>query len=299
MGSGRASWVMGLGAAVQAADGPVEFNRDIRSILSNRCWKCHGPDEKERQAGLRLDARDGLSAKLDSGKLAVVAGKPGESELIRRIASDDDSMRMPPSGHGKKLDPKEIELLRAWITQGARFAKHWSYETPVRPEVPKISPAYSAKNPIDHFIVARLEREGLKPSPEADRYALGRRVALDLTGLPPTYAALEAFVKDNDPQAYEKFVDQMLASERYGEHWARQWLDLARYADSAGYADDPARTIWGYRDWVIKAFNKNLPFDQFTIEQLAGDLLPNPTTDQLVATGFHRRRKNSSSCSRS
>ena len=185
-----------------------------------------------------MDSSDGLSAKLDSGKLAVVPGKPDESELIRRVVSDDDSVRMPPNGHGKKLDPKEIELLRAWVRQGARFAKHWSYEVPVRSEVPKVGAPFVVRNPIDNFIVARLEREGLKPSPEADRYALGRRVALDLTGLPPTYAVLEAFVKDDDPQAYEKFVDQMLASERYGEHWARQWLDLARYADSAGYADD-------------------------------------------------------------
>ncbi len=278
-----------LGAAAHAADSPVDFNHDIRPILSNRCWKCHGPDEKERQAGLRLDARDGLSAKLESGKVAVVAGNPEESELIRRIVSDDDDVRMPPSGHGKKLDAKEIDLLRAWIKQGARFAKHWSYEVPVRPAVPDVSNLKSAiRNPIDNFIVARLEREGLKPSPEADRYALGRRVALDLTGLPPTVAEIEAFAKDNDPQAYEKFVDRLLAKESYGEHWARQWLDLARYADSAGYADDPARTIWSYRDWVIKSFNKNMPFDQFTIEQIAGDLLPIPTEEQLIATAFHR-----------
>lgn len=288
-----------VGTTARAADSPIDFNRDIRPILSNRCLKCHGPDEKERQAGLRLDARDGAVAKLESGKVAVVAGKPDDSELIRRITSNNPDDRMPPAGHGKPLEAREVELFRAWIQQGGKFAAHWSYEKPRRPDVPKFvvppsggsgSPPKggTTNNPIDAFILARLEREGLKPSPEADRHALGRRVALDLTGLPPTVAEIEAFVKDSDPQAYEKFVDRMLAKESYGEHWARQWLDLARYADSAGYADDPARTIWAYRDWVIKAFNKNMPFDQFTIEQLAGDLLPNPTEDQLIATAFHR-----------
>ncbi len=282
-----------IGANAHAADSPIDFNRDIRPILSNRCWKCHGPDEKERQAGLRFDSRDGVIAKLESGKTAVVAGKPDESELIRRITSDSADERMPPAGHGKALDAREVELLRAWIRQGANFAKHWSYEKPVRPTVPDLKSQISdfksqIRNPIDNFVFARLEREGLKTSPEADRYALGRRVALDLIGLPPTVVEIEEFVKDSDPQAYEKFVDRMLAKDSYGEHWARQWLDLARYADSAGYADDPARTIWGYRDWVIKAFNKNMPFDQFTIEQIAGDLLLNPTEEQLIATAFHR-----------
>jgi hypothetical protein len=285
-----------MATATRAADAPIDFNRDIRPIVSNRCLKCHGPDEKERQAGLRLDSRDGAVAKLESGKFALVAGKPDESELFRRIASPNADERMPPAGQGKPLDAREVELFRAWIQQGAKFARHWSYERPVRPGVPDVSNfksqisnlKFEIKNPIDNFILVRLEREGLKPSPEADRYALGRRVALDLTGLPPTVAEIEAFVKDSDPQAYEKFVDRMLAKESYGEHWARQWLDLARYADSAGYADDPARTIWAYRDWVIKAFNRNLPFDQFTIEQLAGDLLPNATEDQLIATAFHR-----------
>ncbi len=284
--------LFGLLALVEiapAADPVIDFNRDIRPILSNRCWKCHGPDEKERQAGLRFDSRDGTIAKLESGKVAVVVGKPDESELIRRITSNDSDDRMPPTGHGKPLDAREIELLRAWIRQGAKFAKHWSYEKPVRPAVPEISSLkFQIYSPIDNFILARLERDGLKPSPEADRHALGRRVALDITGLPPTVAEIDEFVKDSAPQAYEKFVDRMLVKETYGEHWARQWLDLARYADSAGYADDPARTIWGYRDWVIKAFNKNMPFDQFTVEQLAGDLLPNPTEEQLIATAFHR-----------
>lgn len=282
-----------LTPVTHAAEPVIDFNRDIRPILSNRCLKCHGPDEKERQAGLRLDTRDSAFAKLESGKAAIVASKPDESELIRRITSNNPDDRMPPAGQGKPLEAHEVELFRAWIQQGAKFAAHWSYEKPRRPEVPAVKSdlsdlKFQIRNPIDAFILARLEREGLKPSPEADRYALGRRLALDLTGLPPTWDEIQAFVTDSDPQAYEKFVDRMLAKESYGEHWARQWLDLARYADSAGYADDPARTIWAYRDWVIKAFNKNMPFDQFTIEQLAGDLLPNPTEEQLIATAFHR-----------
>ena len=263
-----------VGATAHAADPPIDFNRDIRPILSNRCLKCHGPDEKERQAGLRLDARDGAFAKLESGKVAVVANKPDGSELLRRITSNNPDDRMPPTGHGKPLEAREVELFRAWIQQGAKFAAHWSYEKPRRPNVPAVKSEISdlkfpIRNPIDNFILARLEREGLKPSPEADRYALGRRVALDLTGLPPTWDEIQAFVKDNDPQAYEKFVDRMLAKESYGEHWARQWLDLARDADPGGYAGDPARTIRCYGDWVVKAFNRNMPFDQFTIEQLA------------------------------
>ncbi len=284
------AWILILGVdRVTAADPVVDFNREIRPILSNSCFKCHGPDEKERQAGLRLDSLIGAQTKLDSGKIGIVPSKPGESELLRRVTTPDADEQMPPKGHGKRLDAREVELLRKWIEQGAKYARHWSYEKPVRPAVPAIENQKSQiKNPIDNFILARLAREGLKPSSEADRNALGRRVALDLTGLPPTFAEIDAFVKDADPNAYETFVDKMLAKESFGEHWARQWLDLARYADSAGYADDPARTIWGYRDWVIKAINQNMPFDQFTIEQLAGDLLPTPTNDQLIATAFHR-----------
>lgn len=209
-----------IGASLRAANAPVDFNRDIRPILSNRCWKCHGPDEKERQAGLRFDSREGVIAKLESGKPAVVVGKPEESELIRRITSQDETERMPPAGQGKPLDAREVELLRTWVRQGAKFAKHWSYEKPIRTVVPEVRSSKSEiRNPIDNFILSRLEREGLKPSPEADRYALGRRVALDLTGLPPTVAEIETFAKDSDPLAYEKFVDRMLAKESYGEHW--------------------------------------------------------------------------------
>ncbi len=277
---------------VSAADARViDFNRDIRPILSNTCYKCHGPDEKERQVGLRLDTQDGMSAKLESGKFAIVPGKPDASELLRRITTSDLDERMPPAGSGKKLEAREIDLLTAWIKQGAPYAKHWSYVKPIRPELPVLSTQYSVlprRNTIDVFLWSRLEREGLKPSPEADRYALARRVSLDLTGLPPSIGEVDAFVKDADPQAYEKFVDRLLKNESFGEYWAHMWLDLARYADSAGYADDPPRTIWGFRDYVIKSLNANKPFDQFTIEQIAGDLLPNPTDEQLIATAFHR-----------
>jgi hypothetical protein len=255
----------------------VDFNRDVRPILSNNCFACHGPDDKTRKGDLRLDTRAGAIAN------AVVPGKPEASTFIERITSKDADEAMPPAKFGKKLTAKEIEILTQWVKESAPYAVHWAYAKPVRPEVPK-----GAAHPIDAFIQARLVAEKLKPSPEADKHSLIRRVALDLTGLPPTPAEVDEFLKDNSPQAYEKLVDRLLAKPAFGEHWARMWLDLARYADSAGYADDPARTIWKYRDYVIESFNKNKPFDQFTIEQLAGDLLPNPTTEQLVATAFHR-----------
>lgn len=261
----------------------VDFNRDVRPLLSNNCFQCHGPDEKTRKAGLRFD----IPGKAEHA--IISPGQPDESEFLRRIASDDPAEVMPPPKTGKKLTAREIEVLRAWVKQGANYALHWAYAKPTRPKVPVVQqPGIQIQNPIDNFILARLQREGLTFQPEADKYALVRRVALDLTGLPPTPEEVEAFLKDTSPQAYEKLVDRLLAKPAFGEHWARMWLDLARYADSAGYADDPLRTIWKYRDWVISAFNQNMPFDQFTIEQLAGDLLPNPTTDQLVATAFHR-----------
>jgi hypothetical protein len=271
-----------------AAAPPIDFNRDIRPILSNNCYQCHGPDEEERKADLRLDTFAGATADL-GGSAAIVPGKPTASLLIERITTANPGEQMPPRKTGKTLTSKEIDLLTRWIQTGAKYDRHWSHVKPIRPPLPKIAHHQAAiKNPIDAFLLARLEREGLKPSPEADRFALIRRVSLDLTGLPPTPEEVEAFVQDQSPEAYEKLVDRLLASPRYGEHWARMWLDLARYADSAGYADDPPRTIWKYRDYVIQSFNANKPFDQFTIEQLAGDLLPNPTEEQLVATAFHR-----------
>lgn len=270
-----------------AGEEPVDFNRDIRPILSNKCLFCHGPDEAERQAGLRLDLRTDALDDSD-GYAAIVPGNPDESELIYRIETDDPLDLMPPPSVGKPVTAEEAELLRRWVAGGAEYAIHWSYQKPERPDLPDVSDPAWPRNPIDHFILDRLHAEGLAPAPEADRETLIRRVSLDLTGLPPTLAEIDAFLSDKSIDAYEHLVDRLLSSQSYGEHQARLWLDLARYADSAGYADDPARTIWAYRDWVIKAFNDNLPFDQFTIEQMAGDLLPDPSESQLIATAFHR-----------
>lgn len=269
----------------------VDFNLDVRPILSNNCLLCHGPDPEGVQAGLRLDSRDAATIELDSGMTAVVPGKPAESELIARILSDDEDLRMPPTDHGAALTPEQVDILKRWIEQGAPYAVHWSYMKPQRPAPPASgTPSHAAwcRNPIDQFVLQQLEQRRLAPSDAADRYALARRVCLDLTGLPPTVEEVDAFVNSTDPQAYERYVDELLQRPAFGEHWARKWLDLARYADSAGYADDPPRTIWAYRDWVIRSINANMPFDQFTTEQLAGDLLPDATEDQLIATAFHR-----------
>lgn len=279
------------GISAQAADRPVDFTRDIRPILSNNCFYCHGPDEKERKGGdkgLRFDTADGIAADLGDGKKVVVPGQPDKSVLMHRVLATNHDELMPPPSSGKKLTPHELELLSTWIKQGGKYAAHWSYVKPVRPALPTVKDPTWPRNEIDHFLLARLEREGLRPSVEADKYALVRRVSIDLTGLPPTIEEVDAFVNDPDPKAYEELVDRLLAKPAYGEHWAQMWLDLARYADSAGYADDPPRTIWLFRDYVIKSLNANKPFDQFTIEQIAGDLLPNPTEDQLIATAFNR-----------
>jgi hypothetical protein len=266
----------------------IDFNIQIKPLLSNRCFACHGPDEEKRKAKLRVDTRKGAMRDL-GGYSAVVPGKPEGSELFFRItlAADDEEV-MPPKGKGTPLTPEEVALIKQWIEQDAPYAKHWSYAVPVQASIPEVKSRDRARNPVDFFVLRKLEGEGMTFSPEVDRYTLARRVSLDLIGLPPTYEETEAFVADNDPLAYEKLVDRLLGRPEFGEHWARMWLDLARYADSAGYADDPARTIWAYRDYVIRAFNRNLPFDKFTIEQIAGDLLPDPTEDQLVATAFHR-----------
>jgi hypothetical protein len=281
--------VVVLTPAASAEQG-VDFNRDVRPILSNKCFACHGPDDAARQADLRLDGREMATAALDSGAVAIVPGDPEGSELIRRITHDDESQRMPPAEFGKALSSREIDVLRRWIEQGASYAVHWSYVKPVRPVSPEVPEAwkYWPRNAIDQFALQAMLARDLRPSLEADRYALVRRVFLDLTGLPPTIEEADSFAGDEDPQAYEKLVDELIRRSSFGEHWARMWLDLARYADSAGYADDPPRTIWAYRDWVIRAINDNTPFDQFTIEQIAGDLLPNPRDEQLIATAFHR-----------
>ncbi|MEM7698560.1 MAG: DUF1553 domain-containing protein [Verrucomicrobiota bacterium] len=265
----------------------IDFNRDIRPILSNKCIACHGPDEETREAGLRLDTREGAMMDL-GGYYALVPEDAEDSELIYRVVTDDPIDIMPPPGKGKPLSPEEIELLTRWIDQGGTYAKHWSYEAPQRAKLPEVETEAWQDHPVDRFLADRLEREGLSPSPQADRLTLARRLSIDLTGLPPTWEEAEYFANDPSVDAYDHYVDHLLAKPAYGERWARVWLDLARYADSAGYADDRARTIWAYRDYVIQAYNENKPFDQFTIEQIAGDLLPEPTESQLIATAFHR-----------
>ncbi|WP_397569612.1 DUF1553 domain-containing protein [Schlesneria sp. T3-172] len=290
-----AAWLSFVTAAPLTAAEPhsvkkIDFNRDIKPILSNACYRCHGPDPDERKGGtdgLRFDTAEGVLADL-GGYAAVVPGKPEASALVQRITTTDPDQVMPPRGAGKPLTPHEVDLLKTWIEQGAKFSQHWSYIVPQKPPLPAVQDVGWVKNGIDYFILARLEAEGLKPAEEADRYALIRRVALDLTGLPPTVEEVNEFINDESSTAFEKVVDRMLAKPAFGEHWGLAWLDLARYADSAGYADDPARRIWLYRDYVVKSFNDNKPFDQFTIEQIAGDLLPHPTDEQLIATAFHR-----------
>lgn len=279
--------------AAEPAGAKVDFNREIRPILSNQCAKCHGPDPAERKGGtvgLRLDTRDDAVSDL-GGYAAIVPGHPDKSELIKRVLSSDEDEHMPPKGSGKQITPREIELLKRWIEQGAEYAQHWSYVKPVRPAAPEFENAdCRIQNPIDAFVVAKLKELGLQQSPEADRFALLRRVALDLTGLPPSDADIEGVSgrEGEWEKAYLAYVDKLLESPRYGEHWAHAWLDLARYADSAGYADDPPRTVWPYRDYVIRSLNANKPLDVFTIEQIAGDLLPSPSEEQLTATAFHR-----------
>ncbi|MFI4848525.1 MAG: DUF1553 domain-containing protein [Gimesia chilikensis] len=259
----------------------------IRSILSENCFQCHGPDAKKRAADLRFDTRDGAFADL-GGHKAIVPGNLKESELIARITTDDGDLLMPPADSGKKLKPEEIEQLKLWIEQGAPWQDHWAFVKPQKAPLPSVSQPGWVKSPVDQFILARLDEEGLKPTAEADRRTLIRRVTLDLTGLPPTPQEVESFVNDKSSNAYEKVVDRLLQSPRYGEHMARYWLDIARYGDTHGLHLDNYREMWPYRDWVINAFNTNKHYDQFVIEQLAGDLLPNATLDQQIATGFNR-----------
>ncbi len=281
-------------AALLAAGGPtvtaqsVDFGRQIRPLLADRCFSCHGLDDENRESEMRLDTRQGLYGPVESGGLAVVAGDPQESVIYQRMISEDESERMPPVDSGKKLSPEEIDLVRRWIAQGATWQRHWSFVPPARPQIPPVADLDWPRNSIDFFVLARLDREGLQPSPPADQVTLVRRVTYDLTGLPPTAGQIDAFLADDSADAYERLVDRLLASESYGEHMARYWLDAARYGDTHGLHLDNFRMMWPYRDWVINAFNQNMPFDQFTIEQLAGDLLPNPTRDQLIATGFNR-----------
>ncbi|WP_417380825.1 DUF1553 domain-containing protein [Gimesia sp.] len=267
----------------------VDFNRDIRPVLSKNCFHCHGPDEGTREADLRLDERPAAIAKLPSDAHAIIPHKAEQSELFLRITSTDEDAVMPPPDVGEKLTEAQIAKIKAWINQGAPYSRHWSFIHPERPPLPNITQQKWPTNPIDHFILAKLETSGLKPSPQANRYTLIRRLSFDLRGLPPTQTEVDQFINDTSSDAYEKLVDRCLADPAYGERWARKWLDLARYADSKGYGSDPLRmTIWRYRDWVISALNNNMPYDQFTLEQLAGDLLPEATLEQQIATAFHR-----------
>ena len=307
----------------------VDFTRDVRPLLANKCFACHGLDDKKRQANLRLDVRENALVRLASGTSPIVPGKPQASLILQRIKAMHalqmppestgkrltpqeittletwiaqgavylHALQMPPESTGKRLTPQEITTLETWIAQGAVYTPHWAFRKPEIPAIPIVKMVaktiakngIGARNPIDRFVLARLEQEGLTPAPEADRYTLLRRLSLDLIGLPPTPAEVQAFVVDRSPMAYEAVVDRLLSSPHYGEKWARMWLDLARFADSAGYGSDPLRpNLWPYRDWVIDAFNRDMPYNRFTLEQIAGDLLPNPTQDQLVATAFHR-----------
>ncbi len=299
----RSAWAFGLavlsvaiaGASVgaarpagkeQGAAARVSFNREILPILSNNCFACHGPDEDKRETKFHFDTHDGAFAK----KGVIVPGNATESFLFQRITNPDPDERMPPAETGHTLTSKQIDLLRRWIDEGANWDTHWAFIPPRRPDPPVIASGQArwVRNPIDQFILARLEREGLKPSPEADKTSLLRRLTYDLTGLPPSPEAIDSFLADQSPDAYEKRVDELLQSPRYGERMAMPWLDAARYADTHGYHIDSLRGMWPWRDWVISAFNRNMPYDEFAIEQLAGDLLPNATREQKVASGFNR-----------
>lgn len=268
--------------------GAIDYNRSIRPILSDRCFKCHGPDAAERKSGLRLDLRDDALRAAESGEKAIVPGKSTESRLVSRIFSKDADEQMPPPDSNKKLTDAERDLLKKWIEQGAPYQSLWSFVAPKRPPLPKVKQPAWPRNSVDHFILARLEAEGLSPSPEADKTTLIRRLTLDLTGLPPTPAEVDAFLADSSPAAYEKLVDRLLGSRHYGERMAMEWLDAARYADTHGFHIDSGRDMTRWREWVIDSFNRNQPFSQFTIEQLAGDLLPSATLEQKVASGFNR-----------
>jgi hypothetical protein len=287
--AGLASGALGAGKETKAG-GParLDFNRDIRPILSDNCFACHGPDDKERKAKLRFDRPDDAIKPAKSGDYAIVPGNPAKSKLIERILSTDPEEVMPPPKTGKKLTAEQKERFRRWIEEGAKFTGHWAFTKPERPPLPAVKAAKWVRNDIDRFILARLEKEGLSPAAEADKPTLIRRVTFDLTGLPPTPEEVQAFVADKSSEAYEKVVSRLLNSPRYGEHMARYWLDAARYADSHGYHIDSERSMWKWRDWVVTAFNENKPFDQFTVEQLAGDLLPEATTAQKVGSGFVR-----------
>jgi hypothetical protein len=277
--------VMAVAAAPGAAE--VDFGRDVLPVLSDACFHCHGPDAARRKADLRFDSREG-AFRLRKGKSVIAPGKSADSELVRRITAQDADERMPPPYSNRRLTPQQIEVLRRWVDEGARWGQHWAFAPVRRPEVPHVRLQGWVRNEIDAFVLARLEKEGLRPAPEASRERWLRRVSLDLTGLPPTLGEMDAFLGDESPDAYEKVVDRLLCSPRYGERMATQWLDLARYADTHGFQMDRYRAVWPWRDWVVRAFNRNLPYDQFVTWQLAGDLLPQASREQRLATAFNR-----------
>ncbi len=291
------AWIVGGMLNASAAEPPrrpsVDFHRDIRPLLSDACFQCHGPDENKRQADLRLDTKEGARGDL-GGHAAVVPGDITKSVLVQRIFSDDPDEQMPPPKSGKRLTAEQKQLLRQWVAEGAVWAGHWSLISPTRTPLPTVKHHNDVLQPMDTFLFARLEQAELEPNPPADRAPWLRRATFDLTGLPPTLEELETFLSDGHPAAFERVIDRLLASPRYGERMAVRWLDAARYADTSGYQSDGERFMWRWRDWVIDAYNRNLPFDQFTIEQLAGDLLPNPTLEQKIATGFHRNHRGNS-----
>lgn len=280
----------GIAARPSTPAAKIDFNRDIRPIIG-KCLACHGHDPEAVMAGLRLDVRTVATAPLADGKIAIVPGHPEKSELIRRITSPDPNVLMPPPESNKKLTADEKELLRRWIADGAEYKQHWAFAPLRRPDLPALRLKTWPRNGIDAFVLQKLEESGLRPSPEADRRTLIRRVSLDLTGIPPTPHEVEEFVRDKSPRAYERVVDRLLASPRYGERMAMDWMDYARYADSNGYQADWERFQWRWRDWVIKSFNANMPYDQFTVKQIAGDLLPNATMEDRLATGFNRNHR--------
>ncbi len=281
-----AVWLSGCCLAAQST--PVNFNRDIRPVMADTCFRCHGFDEKARKAKLRLDVREDALKPTKSGEVPIVPGKPEQSELIRRILTTSEDDRMPPESIHKPLTTEQKELFRRWIAEGAEYQAHWAFIKPAEVVPPKVKLSRWVRTPVDNFILARLELRNWQPARETDKRTLLRRVSLDLTGIPPTPAEVDAFLADHSPRAYETVVDRLLASPRYGERMAQDWLDAARYADSNGYQVDRDRELWAWRDWVIEAFNQNMPFDQFTVEQLAGDLLPDARLAQKIATGFNR-----------
>ena len=276
-----------LTASIQLSAESISFNKDVRPILSSKCLNCHGPSEKSRKADLRFD-EEASAFKNRDGLQAIKPGDLANSEMCHRIISEDPDEIMPPPEFKNELNENEISILKTWIEQGAKYEGHWAFVKPKTPNLPKIKYTKWPRNTIDRFLLARLEKDGIQPSPEADRRTLVRRLTLDLTGLHPTLTEVDAFLSDKSPNAYEKVVDRLLASEEYAERMALIWMDASRYGDTSVFHDDGPRTMWPWRDWVLNAYKNNMPFDQFTIEQLAGDLLPEANVQQKVASGFNR-----------